>query len=583
VCAYALMGRRPRATGPFHVVTTRRQGKQREYVAHLLRRSYREGGVVKKETVANLSHLPEEVIELIRGALRGQRFVAADDALQVERTVPAGQVEAALSMARRLELSRLLERSPCRERQLCLAMVLQRVIAPGSKLAMARALSQSTLASELGVEGADEDDLYAALDWLLERQVRIERALARRHLGDGTLVLYDVSSSYFEGRTCSLAQLGYSRDGKRGLPQIVYGLLCDRRGRPVAVEVFEGSLHDDKTLPQQLEKLSVRFGLGSVIVVSDRGMVTKANLELLRATDGAAWISALKAPQVKRLVKQGALQLSLFDERSLAEIASDDYPDERLVVCRNPLVAAERARKREDLLQATERALREISARVEAGTLAGEAEIGLAVGAVWNRWRVRKHFEVEITDTSFEFSRKHGQIEQEAALDGIYVLRTSVAAGELGAAEVVRSYKQLKEVERAFRTIKGPLELRPIHHRLEDRVKAHGFLCMLAYYLTWHLQDAWAELLFKDELPPIQPNPVAKATRSGAAQRKARTKRTTAGEPCHSLDTLLIELSTHCRNTTRLHSTAATFDQLTEPTPTQARALELIDTYQLDR
>jgi hypothetical protein len=577
------MGRKPRPTGPFHVVTTRRQGKHREYVAHLLRRSYREGGVVKKETVANLSHLPEEAIELIRGALRGERFMAADEALSVERSLPAGHVEAALSMARRLELSRLLGRSPSRARQLCLAMILQRVIAPGSKLAMARAFSQSTLASELGVEGADEDELYGALDWLLARQERIERALARRHLEEGTLVLYDVSSSYFEGRTCSLAQLGYSRDGRRGTPQIVYGLLCDRLGRPVAVEVFEGSLHDDKTLPAQIEKLRARFGLRSVVVVSDRGMVTKANLELLRETDGAAWITALKAPQVKRLVKEGALQLSLFDERSLAEIASDDYPDERLVVCRNPLVAGERARKREDLLQATERALREIAARVEAGTLTGRAEIGLAVGAVWNRWRVRKHFEVEITDTSLRFSRRDEQIEREAALDGIYVLRTSVSEGELGAAEVVRSYKQLKEIERAFRTMKGPLELRPIHHRLEDRVRAHVFLCMLAYYLTWHLREAWAELIFKDEHPPLQPDPVARASRSTQAERKARTKRTAVGESCHSLDTLLSELSTRCRNTIRLHGTAATFEQLTEPSPTQARALELIDTYRLER
>jgi hypothetical protein len=575
------MGRKPRPSGPFHVVTTRRQGKHREYVAHLLRRSYREGGQVKKETVANLSHLPEEVIELIRGALRGQRYVAAEEALQVERSLPAGHVEAALAMARRLGLARLLERAPSLERALCLAMLVQRLLGPGSKLAMSRAFSQSTLAGELGVEDADEDELYAALDWLLARQPRIERALARRHLEEGTLVLYDVSSSYFEGHSCPLAQLGYSRDGRRGTLQVVYGLLCAPDGCPVAVEVFEGSLHDDKTLPLQLAKLRQRFKLASVIVVSDRGIVTKANLQLLRADGDAAWITALRAPQVKRLVKEGELQLSLFDERNLAEIAAADYPGERLVVCRNPLVAHERAHKRDDLLEATERALAEIRARVDQGTLQGEAEIGLAVGDVWNRWRVRKHFRLEIGDTTFAFARKRERIAAEAALDGIYVLRTSVAESELSAPEVVRAYKQLKEVERAFRTLKGPLELRPIHHRLEDRVKAHVFLCLLAYYLGWHLRQAWKPLLFDDEQPPTRPDPVAKARRSSQAERKARSKRTTSGERCHSLATLLDELATRSRNTIRLQESGASFDQLTKPTRTQARALELIESYTL--
>ncbi len=565
-----------------HVVTNTIRRGDRVYTAHLLRRSYREGGKVKKETLANLSHLPEEVIELIRGALRGQRYLAVGEALTVERSLPAGHVEAALAMARRLELPRLLDRQPSRERALSLAMIVQRLIGPGSKLAMSRAFSQSTLGDELGVADTDEDELYAALDWLLARQARIESALARRHLQEGTLVLYDVSSSYFEGHSCPLAQLGYSRDGRRGTPQIVYGLLCDRRGCPIAVEVFEGSLHDDETLPTQLEKLRKRFGLASVIVVSDRGMVTKANLELLRAHGDAAWITALKAPQVKKLVKEGALQLSLFDEQDLAEIAADDYPGERLVVCRNPLVAAERARKRTDLLAATERALSDIRARVEQGTLQGEAAIGLAVGEVWNRWRVRKHFQVEIGDSAFSFTRKQEQIAAEAALDGIYVLRTSVAENELAAPDVVRAYKQLKEVERAFRTLKGPLELRPIHHRLEDRVKAHVFLCMLAYYLAWHLRQAWKPLLFDDEQPPTQPDPVAKARRSAQAEQKARSKRTTSGERCHSLPTLLDELATRTRNTIRPHQSRASFDQLAEPTDTQARALALIDSYQLE-
>ncbi|HZO49910.1 MAG TPA: IS1634 family transposase [Gaiellaceae bacterium] len=564
-----------------HVVTNTIRRGDRVYTAHLLRRSYREGGKVRKETLANLSHLPEEVIELIRGALRGQRYLAAGEEFTVERSLPAGHVEAALAMARRLGLPRLLDRQPSRERALSLAMVVQRLIGPGSKLAMSRAFSQSTLASELGVEDADEDELYAALDWLLARQARIESALARRHLQEGTLVLYDVSSSYFEGHSCPLAQLGYSRDGRRGTPQIVYGLLCDRRGCPVAVEVFAGSLHDDKTLPAQLEKLRKRFGLQSVIVVSDRGMVTKANLALLRENEGTAWITALKAPQVKKLVKDGALQLSLFDEQDLAEIAADEYPGERLVVCRNPLVASERARKREDLLAATERALTEIAGRVEQGSLRDEAAIGLAVGEVWNRWRMRKHFRVEITDTSLAFARKTEQIAAEAALDGIYVLRTSVTASELAAADVVRAYKQLKEVERAFRTLKGPLKLRPIHHRLEERVRAHVFLCLLSYYLAWHLRQAWKPLLFDDEQPPTQPHPVAKARRSPEADRKARSKRTASGERCHSLPTLLDQLATRTRNTIRLHESGAAFDQLTQPTPVQARALALIEAYTL--
>jgi hypothetical protein len=561
------------------VVTTRRRGRHREYVAHLLRRSYREGGRVKKETVANLSHLPDEVIELIRGALRGEQFVRAGAALEIERSLPAGHVEAALSMATRLELCRLLDREPSRERALCVAMIVQRVIGPGSKLAMTRAFAQSSLAAELALQGADEDELYGALDWLLDRQERIEQALARRHLGDATLVLYDVSSSYFEGRSCPLAQLGYSRDRKPGTPQIVYGLICAPDGCPVAVEVFQGSLHDDKTLPSQIDKLKRRFGLASVIVVSDRGMVTKANLERLRQAEGAGWITALKAPQINKLVACGDLQLSLFDEHNLAEIASDEFPGERLVVCRNPLVAQERARKREDLLQATERVLREIQQRVEHGTLSGKAESGLAVGAVWNRWRVRKHFELEISDTTLSFHCKREQIAAEGALDGIYVLRTSASTQAFSAPDVVRAYKQLKEVERGFRTLKGPLELRPIHHRLEDRVKAHVFLCMLAYYLTWHLRRACKPLLFDDEQPPERPDPVAKARRSEQAEHKAHTKRTASGEPCHSLQTLLSELATRTRNTIRLPASGATFDQLTTPNPTQARALALIDSY----
>lgn len=559
-----------------HVVTNRRQGAQREYVTHLLRRSYREGDKVKNETLANLSHLPAEAIEAIRRTLRGELLIGAEQAFEIERSLPAGQVQAALVMARRLELGRLLDRSPCRERDLCVAMICQRVIAPASKLETVRALSQSTLADELGVDGVDEDELYGALDWLLERQERIEDRLARRHLKDGELVLYDVSSSYFEGRSCPLAKLGYSRDGRRGTPQIIYGLLCDRPGRPVAVEVFSGELHDDKTLPSQIAKLKTRFGLKTVVVVSDRGIVTKANIELLSKTDGASWISALKAPQIRKLASSGALQLSLFDETNLAEITASDYPGERLVVCRNPLVAAERTRKRSELLAATERGLAEIADRVTRGTLTGADQIGLAVGPAVKRYRMKKHFELAITDTSFTFARKTEQITSEAALDGIYVLRTSVPAQTLPTGDIVRAYKGLEQVERAFGSFKGPdLQIRPIHHHLETRVRAHVLLCMLAYYLTWHLKAAWTPLLFTDEQRPVAADPVAKATRSPAAQRKATTKRTAAGEPCHSYHSMLDELATQTRNTIRLPGASATFDKLTQPTDLQARALDL--------
>jgi hypothetical protein len=483
-----------------------------------------------------------------------------------------------LQAAGRLGLARLLDRAPSEERSLALAMIVQRVLAPGSKLACTRQLSQSTLAEELELGEADADALYAALDWLGERQERIEGRLARRHLAEGTLVLYDVSSSYFEGRTCPLLGRGYSRDRRRGSLQIVYGLVCDPEGRPLAIEVFAGGVHDHQTLLAQVEKLRRRFGLGTVVLVVDRGMVTEANLEALRGKEGIAWISALKAPQVKKLVKEGSLQLSLFDQLSLAEIASDEYAGERLVVCRNPLVAEERRRKRDDLLAATEQLLAPIKARVEQGTLRGAAEIGLAVGAVVNKRKVKKHFQLEISDERFEYRRKEEQIAEEAALDGFYVLRTSVPAQELAAPEVVRSYKALAQAERAFRTLKGPeLALRPIHHRLEQRVRAHAFLCLLAYYLEWHLRKAWAELLFDDERPPLPEDPVAKRERSPAARRKASTKRTAAGEPCHSFPTLLAELALVVRNTNRVRGSEATFDTVTEPNPIQARAFELIE------
>jgi transposase len=571
------MGRKPRPTGAQHVVTNTVKRGGREYHSHLLRRSYREGGKVKKETLTNLSHLDDGAIELLRRHLRGETLVAADEAFQVERSVPAGHVEAALLMARRLELARLIERQPSRERDRCLAMIIARVIKPGSKLATVRSLSQTTLGAELGVAGSDSDDLYAAMDWLAERQSKIENRLAKRHLRDGTLVLYDVSSSYFEGRTCPLAKRGYSRDRKRGTLQVIYGLVCSSEGRPLAIELFEGQLHDDKTVPAQITKLKERFGLKAVVLVADRGMVTKANLELLRETEGAAWITALKAPQVKKLVSEGTLQLSLFDQANLAEIEdAEGYPGERLIVCRNPLVAEERGRKRQELLAATERGLAEIKARVDAGTLQGAAAIGLAVGPALKRYRVKKHFSVEITESEFSYERKQAQIEAEAALDGIYVLRTCVEQEQMKSTDVVRSYKQLAEVEHAFGTLKGPLEIRPIHHRLEERVRAHAFLCMLSYYLEWHLREALAPLTFKDECPPTQPDPVAKASRSEGARRKAQRHRTADERPCHSFETLLEELGLRVRNTVRVGDSEVRFEQLTLPSEVQARALALV-------
>jgi transposase len=558
-----------------HVVTTRRSYKGRVYETTLLRRTFREGGKVRNETVGNLSHLPAEAIELVRRSLRGERFLATAESFEVERSLPHGHVAAVLAMARSLELARLLDRVPSPERARVLAMVVSQLLSPGSKLACTRALSQSTLAEELSLGDVDADDLYAALDWLSARQQAIERRLARRHLAEGSHVLYDVSSSYFEGRTCPLLALGYSRDRRRGSLQIIYGLLCDAEGRPVAIEVFPGGLHDDKTLPAQIEKLRKRFGLTTLVVVADRGMVTRANLEALAAEEGVGWITALKAPQVKKLVKEGSLQLSLFDEANLAEIESGDYPGERLLVCRNPLVAAERARKREDLLCATEATLAPIKERVDAGSLSGAAAIALAVGQVINRRKMKKHFELQIEDDRFDYQRMQEQIDQEATLDGFYVLRTNVPADDLAAAEVVRSYKQLAHAERAFRTLKGPeLEIRPIRHRLEQRVRAHAFLCMLAYYLEWHLRKAWAELLFVDEQPLLTDDPVAKAKRSPAAQRKASTKRTAAGEICHSFPSLLAELALIVRDTNRITDTGATFSKITRPNTTQARALE---------
>jgi hypothetical protein len=553
--------------------------KGKTYESHLLRRSYREGGKVLHETVGNLSHLPAETIDLIRRSLRGERFVAALDRLEILRSLPHGHVAAVVGALRAQGLDTLVDRTPSRERDLVIAMIAARVLDPRSKLATTRAWTQCTLADELRVSDADEDELYGAMDWLLERQERIENGLAKRHLGDGSLVLYDLTSTYFEGHCCPLAKLGYSRDGKRGLAQIVFGLLTDSQGCPIAVEVFAGNTGDPSTVASQVQKLRKRFGLRSVVVVGDRGMLTAARIREDLAPAELSWITALRAPAIDALRATGSLQLSLFDERDLGEITDPAYPGERLIVCRNPLLAQERSRKRDELLACTERDLERIRSRVAAGKLRGEKAIGLQVGRVIDRFKMAKHFVLHVAVGSFRFERNQEQIAQEAALDGFYVLRTNVAQTELDTAAVVRSYKSLSQVERAFRSIKTlDLHVRPIHHRTEARVRAHVFLCMLAYHVQWHMVRAWAPMLFADELPPGRKgdSPVSAARRSAAADEKAHTKRRPDGQPVHSFRTLLGELATIAKNRVRPVGAddTATFDLNTIPTPLQREALD---------
>jgi hypothetical protein len=561
-----------------HVATTRRHYKGRVYETHLLRRSYREGGRVKTETVGNLSHLPGELIDLVRRGLRGERFTSAAG-LEIRRSTPHGHVVAVLGTLRALGLDTLLDRRRSRRRELVTAMIVGRLLAPGSKLALARRLEQTTLGATLDVGGATEDELYAALDWLAARQAAIEARLAARHLEPGGLVLYDLTSTYVTGRHNPLARIGYSRDGRPGTLQIEYGLVTDPDGRPIAVEVFAGNTADPATVAATIETLKERFGLDAVVVVGDRGMLTSARIEAVRAA-GLDWISALRGPAIAALVEGGALQLGLFDERNLAEITSPAYPGERLVVCRNPLLAAERARKRLDLLAATEAKLAPLCERVAAGRLRGAARIGLAVGRVIDRHKVAKHFRVEIADDRLTVTRDQPAIAAEAALDGLYILRTSVPAERLPTADVVRSYKLLTRVERAFRSFKAvDLAVRPIHHWTERRVRAHVFLCLLAYYVQWHLERAWAPLLFRDEARPELDDPVAPAERSAAALAKARTGRLPDGTPAHSFRTLLAELGTLTRNTVVPAGgpDAAAFDIVATATPLQARALALLN------
>ena len=575
--------------GAIHVATTRRKYKGKVYETHLLRRSIRDGKKVRHETVGNLSHLPRHLIEVIRRALRGETFVSAEDSFECVRSLPHGHVAAVLGTVRKLGLDKLIASRRSRMRDLTVAMVVTRILDPGSKLALARGLAGdtavSTLAETLDVVSATEDELYAAMDWLIERQSAIESRLAKRHLEGGALVLYDVTSSYFEGRKCPLARRGYSRDGKRGTLQIVIGLLCARDGRPVAIEVFDGNTTDPTTVASQIEKIRERFGLSDVVLVGDRGMITSARIrEDLAPVDGLRWITALRAPAIRGLLDEGALQLSLFDEVDLAEITSEDYPGERLIVCRNPLLAKDRARKRQELLAATEREFEKIAIATQRKVrrLSGADEIGMRVGKVRNKYKVGKHFELQITDSLFRYARKETQIEEEAALDGFYVIRTNVPAQVLGAEETVQAYKGLSVVEHAFRSMKTmDLKIRPIHHRLAKRVRSHILLCMLAYYVEWHMREALAPILFDDHeraaAQEARTSNVAPAQRSDTAKRKAASKNCDDGTPVHSFPTLLADLATIVRNRMRPREAGAeTFEVTTTPTAVQHRALELL-------
>jgi transposase len=559
--------------------------------AVLLREAWREGQRIRKRTLANLTDWPAEQIESLRRVLKGETLVPADKAFVIERSLPHGHVEAVLLTMRRLGLAELLSSHRCRERDLVLAMLVEQVIAPCSKLATTRLWHSTTLAAELGVADADEDELYAALDWLLARQPRLEQKLARRHLGQGSLVLYDVSSSYFEGRKCPLAQYGHDRDGKRGKAIIVYGVMTDGQGRPVAVEVYPGNTGDPTTVADQVQKLRERFGLSRVVLAGDRGMLTETQITKLQQYPGLGWISALRSPAIRELVESRQLQMSLFDERNLAEIMSPAYPGERLIACRNPYLAVERARKRQELLAVTEQALQRISREVKRRRhqVLTAGEIGLKVGRVIHRHKMAKHFRVEIGDGRLTWIRDEETIARESALDGIYVIRTSEARQSLTAEDTVRTYKGLSQVERLFRTLKGiDLRVRPIRHRTAAHVRAHVFLCTLAYYIEWHLRRALAPLLFDDEELPEERkrrDPVAPAQPSASARSKKATRVTDDGLPVHSYQTLLEELATRCRNRCRAGDdpAAAAFDQVTRATPLQARVLELLGSYPVGR
>ena len=565
-----------------------KQGRRKDYSSAYLRRTYRDGGTVRNETVANLSALPGHVIDLIDAGLKGQQLVPAASAVTITGSLPHGHAAAAHTMAAKLGLPALLGPAG-RQRDLVLALIISRVIQPGSKLSTLTWWADTTLGADLGVADASTDDIYAAMDWLEHRQDAIEARLAARHLAPAPnparMALFDLSSSWLEGTHCPLAARGYSRDGKKGKLQIEYGLLTDPEGRPVAVRVFPGNPGDPAAFTAIADVVRKKFGLAQMVMVGDRGMITSARIQALnqledgtRRPDPYGWITALRAPAIRKLMADdGPLQLSLFDQQDLAEITSPDFPGERLIACRNPVLAADRARKREDLLAATGKLLAPLLARVQAGKLTGAAEIGIEVGKVINTYKTGKHFAVTITDTSLTIERRQDRIDAEAALDGFYVLRTPVPAGELDAPAVVTAYKNLKYVERDFRHIKSDdLDLRPVFHRLEERVRAHVLICMLACYLTWHLRRAWAPLTYTDQDPPAKDNPVAPARRSPAAQAKASHQHDPAGQPYHSFRGLLEHLATLTRNQVRFAGTTATIPMLAEPTSIQRQAFELI-------
>jgi len=569
-----------------HVAKITRTFKGKTYHTYLLRRTYREGGQVKHQTLGNLSDLPLDAIEYIRQRLRGEPPLASQEALEIKRSLPHGHVAATLGVLRKIGLDSVLGSQPSRERNVIVALIVSRLIGAGSKLATFNGLraetAQNTLFEELQLGDLEPKELYQALDWLLDRQARIENKLAKKHLVEGTLVLYDVSSSYYTGHKSELIKHGYSRDGKKAFPQIIYGLLCNRDGCPVAIEVFSGNTADPQTLASQIQKLRQRFSLQRVVLVGDRGMITSRRIdEEMREVAGLDWITALRTENIRKLVANKAIQPSLFDEKNLAEMTSDDFPGERLIVCRNPLLADERKRKRRELLQATEKDLEAIARAVARANnpLHGEGQIGLRVGRVLNKYKMAKHFELEITADRFTYQRRENQIAEEAALDGLYVIRTSVAAQDLSSEETVRAYKSLSQVERAFRTMKTvDLEIRPIYHWKDDRIRAHVFLCMLAYYLEWHLRRDLKPLLFDDHERAVaeetRPSIVAPAPRSEAAQRKDRDKRTDDDYPVQNFRSLLKDLGTLCRNYAAARG--ADFSMLTTPTRLQQRAFELL-------
>jgi transposase len=566
------------------VATTKRVYKGKTYTTHLLRRSIRKGKSVTHETLGNLSHLPDHVIDLIKRSLKGETFVPAANAIRITRSLPHGHVEAVLKMIKKLGLDDLITSEPSPRRNLVVAMIAERLIFPSSKLANTRHWHDTTLAQELDVAEATADQLYDAMDWLLQRQAAIETKLAKRHLSDGGLVLYDVTSSYYEGKTCPLARFGHDRDGKSGCPIIVYGALTDAEGRPVAVQVYPGNTADPKTVPDQVETLTNRFGLTRVVLVGDRGMLTQTQIDVLKKHPGLGWISALRSGSIRRLLADGHLIKKDLETERLAEISSPEFPDERLMACYNPLLAEQRRQKRQELLAATQADLEKLAASVKRATAKPEtaAEIGVRAGKIINHYKMSKHFTLTIRDGSLEWTRKQDEIVREELLDGIYVVRTSEPTERLTAADGVRSYKRLALVEQAFRCLKGiDLLVRPIHHRIAERVRAHILLCLLAYYVQWHLRQAWEPLLFEDEeLTEDRPrrDPVAPAKPSESAKLKKKTQTTRGGLPVQSFRTLMAHLGTRCRNTCVMTAdpNQTRFDQLTEADALQTEALRLI-------